>query len=133
MRGIKASLPLAVFPPCDEFINNRADNCHSDNQNSQGADSRRCALANTTCEHCGQRFIGEDREGRRVVILEGRQKRQDCRRENSRPQEGQQNVEEHLRLRGAEIEACFFLCAIKPIQARHEHQHAIGGDEARLS
>ncbi len=65
-----------------------------------------------------------------VVVLERGQERQYRRREQSRLQERQQDVEEHLRVGCAEIERRLLLRAVEALQPGEDDQHAEGRDEA---
>ena len=85
-------------------------------------------------EHGRQRLVGEDREGRRVVVLERRQEGEHRGREDGRASGTAAGCAKNTCVGVAPRSSAASSCAaVEALQARHEDQHAIGGDEGRLA
>ena len=117
-----ALLGLRFLTALHHLVDDGADERHADDDDGQGREHGRGALADFARQHGDQRLVSQDGEGRGVVVLEARQEGDDRGRDQRRLQEGQQDVPEHLRVRGAKVEGCFLLGAIEALQAGHDDQ-----------
>src|SRR5829696_8939651 len=106
------------LPPLEKLIGDRSGQGDGNDDDGKCGKGRRRSLANPAGENRHQRLVGENGEGRGVVILEGREKSDHGRGEKRRFEKWNENVPEHLRIAGAKIESRFFLSAVEPLQSR---------------